>query len=179
MDVLSHMPLVVLLALLSVFFLAAFTQAVHALFIATRREVSPARVIFAYETLIVVHLALACCTANSASRGFVVLLAQFRPYAFPLDALLWVNLAIAAFGLALAIAKRRPVMTLEIVLIALCTPPIISLLGDNCVYLFILDAAFFLFRTSAGLVLDIRHASESITQLSLIGALDNLPEGLV
>ena len=45
MGVLSHMPLVVLLALLSVFFLAAFTQAVHALFIATRREVSPARVI--------------------------------------------------------------------------------------------------------------------------------------
>ena len=31
MGVLSHMPLVVLLALLSVFFLAAFTQAVHAL----------------------------------------------------------------------------------------------------------------------------------------------------
>lgn len=133
MGVLSHMPLVVLLALSSVFFLAAFTQAVHALFIATRREVSPARVIFAYEMLIVVHLVLACCTANSASRGFVVLLAQFRPYAFPLDALLWVNLAIAAFGLVLAIAKRRPVMTLEIVLIALCTPPIISLLGDNCV----------------------------------------------
>lgn len=179
MGVLSHMPLVVLLALLSVFFLAAFTQAVHALFIATRREVSPARVIFAYEMLIDVHLVLACCTANSASRGFVVLLAQFRPYAFPLDALLWVNLAIAAFGLALAIAKRRPVMTLEIVLIALCTPPIISLLGDNCVYLFILDAAFFLFRMSAGLVLDIRHVSDSITQLSLIGALDNLPEGLV
>ena len=127
MGVLSHMPLVVLLALSSVFFLAAFTQAVHALFIATRREVSPARVIFAYEMLIVVHLVLACCTANSASRGFIVLLAQFRPYAFPLDALLWVNLAIAAFGLALAIAKRRPVMTLEIVLIALCTPPIISL----------------------------------------------------
>lgn len=179
MGVLSHMPLVVLLALLSVFFLAAFTQAVHALFIATRREVSPARVIFAYEMLIDVHLVLACCTANSASRGFVVLLAQFRPYAFPLDALLWVNLAIAVFGLVLAIAKRRPVMTLEIVLIALCTPPIISLLGDNCVYLFILDAAFFLFRTSAGLVLDIRHVSDSITQLSLIGALDNLPEGLV
>ena len=179
MGVLSHMPLVVLLALMSVFFLAAFTQAVHALFIATRREVSPARVIFAYEMLIVVHLVLACCTANSASRGFVVLLAQFRPYAFPLDVLLWVNLAIAAFGLALAIAKRRPVMTLEIVLIALCTPPIISFLGDNCVYLFILDAAFFLFRTSDGLVLDIRHVSDSITQLSLIGALDNLPEGLV
>lgn len=159
MGVLSHMPLVVLLALMSVFFLAAFTQAVHALFIATRREVSPARVIFAYEMLIVVHLVLACCTANSASRGSVVLLAQFRPYAFPLDVLLWVNLAIAAFGLALAIAKRRPVMTLEIVLIALCTPPIISFLGDNCVYLFILDAAFFLFRTSAGLVLDIRHVS--------------------
>ena len=110
MGVLSHMPLVVLLALMSVFFLAAFTQAVHALFIATRREVSPARVIFAYEMLIVVHLVLACCTANSASRGFVVLLAQFRPYAFPLDVLLWVNLAIAAFGLALAIAKRRPVL---------------------------------------------------------------------
>ena len=161
MGVLSHMPLVVLLALMSVFFLAAFTQAVHALFIATRREVSPARVIFAYEMLIVVHLVLACCTANSASRGFVVLLAQFRPYAFPLDVLLWVNLAIAAFGLTLAIAKRRPVMTLEIVLIALCTPPIISFLGDNCVYLFILDAAFFLFRTSAGLVLDIRHVSDS------------------
>ena len=43
MGVLSHMPLVVLLALMSVFFLAAFTQAVHALFIATRREVSPTR----------------------------------------------------------------------------------------------------------------------------------------
>ena len=69
MGVLSHMPLVVLLALLSVFFLAACTQAVHALFIATRREVSPARVIFAYEMLIVVHLVLACCTANWLREG--------------------------------------------------------------------------------------------------------------
>lgn len=82
MDVLSHMPLVVLLALLSVFFLAAFTQAVHALFIATRREVSPTRVIFAYETLIVVHLALACCTANSASRGSSFCWRSFVPMRF-------------------------------------------------------------------------------------------------
>ncbi len=36
MGVLSHMPLVVLLALLSVFFLAAFTQAVHVLFVSLR-----------------------------------------------------------------------------------------------------------------------------------------------
>ena len=36
MGVLSHMPLVVLLALLSVFFLAAFTQAVHVLFVPLR-----------------------------------------------------------------------------------------------------------------------------------------------
>ena len=162
MGVLSHMPLVVLLALLSVFFLAACTQAVHALFIATRREVSPARVIFAYEMLIVAHLVLACCTANSASRGFVVLLAQFRPYVFPLDVLLWVNLAIAAFGLVLAIAKRRPVMTFEIVLIALCTPPIISLLGDNCVYLFVLDAAFsFSERAPASCSIFAMHPSRS------------------
>lgn len=88
MGILSHMPLVVLLVLVSVFFLAASMQTVHALFIATRREVSPVGVIFAYEALIAVHLVLACCAANSASRGFVVLLAQFRPYAFPLDALL-------------------------------------------------------------------------------------------
>lgn len=139
------------------------------------RPVSAATV---YETLLVVHLYLATATMLSAYANHGVLLLHLRVTALPLSALLWFNLALAVVGLTLAIRYRKPVMTWEIVLFALCSPPVIDAAGAFAPYLFIADAAFLTFRVSAGLILDIRRFRNSITRFSAIEAVDRLPEGL-
>ncbi len=178
MTALTCMPFPVLIALIAAFFLLASAQAVHALFVTMRRNATPIVFVAIYEGLIVAHLALACCAASAAAQNYGALFVRLRPFDVPLEPLLWIDAAASGLGLALAIAKRRPIMAPEIMLLALCTPPVITALGERCSFLLIADAAFFLFRTSAALVLDTRHFSNSINRLSIIDALDRLPEGL-
>ena len=136
--------------------------------------------IFAYEMLIVVHLALACCTANSASRGFVVLLAQFRPYAFPLDALFVGEPRDSCVRLGSRDCEAQACYDVGNRSYRVVHAAHYFLLGDNCVYLFILDAAFFSSSERAPASCSI-FAMYPIRSRSFrsSGALDNLPEGLV
>lgn len=173
---LTKIPVVATLT--TVFFLLTAAQTLHALFLAARKNARPVSVASVYETLLMVHLYLATATMLSAYANHGTLLLHLRVTALPLSALLWFNLALAVMGLALAIRYRKPVMTWEIVLFALCSPPVIDAAGTFAPYLFIADAAFLTFRVSAGLILDIRRFRNSITQLSAIEAVDRLPEGL-
>ena len=179
MEALAQISHPVLVALIAVFFLLASGQTVHAPLVTMRRNATPVVAIAVYEGLIAVHLALACCGAIAAAQNYGSFLVRFRPLDLPLEPLLWIDLADALLGLALSAVKRRPVMLPEIALLALCTPPVIAALGGNCVYLFITDAAFFLFRTSAALMLDVQHFAGSISVLSVVDALDRLPDGIV
>ena len=173
---LTKIPVVATLT--AVFFLLTAAQTLHALFLAARKSGRPVSAATVYETLLVVHLYLATATMLSAYANHGVLLLHLRVTALPLSALLWFNLALAVVGLTLAIRYRKPVMTWEIVLFALCSPPVIDAAGAFAPYLFIADAAFLTFRVSAGLILDIRRFRNSITRLSAIEAVDRLPEGL-
>lgn len=180
MNFLSNSANAVLVALIAAFFLLASGQALHAAFIATRRKpAKPPRAAIAYEGLIAGHLALACCVACEASTNHGDMLIRLRTLTVAIEPALWVSLGIACLGAALAIAYRKPAMTFEIALLALCTPPIIGALGPGSIYLLIADAAFFVFRVSAALLLDVRHLISSVTKLSLIDALDKLPEGVI
>lgn len=85
----------------------------------------------------------------------------------------------ALLGLALAIAYRRPIMTSEIALMALITPPSIDMLGHLVPYLLIGDAAFFVFRVGAALTLDVRAGRLSVSRLSIIDSIRALPEGVI
>ena len=173
---LTKIPVVATLT--AVFFLLTAAQTLHALFLAARKSGRPVSAATVYEALLVVHLYLATATMLSAYANHGVLLLHLRVTALPLSALLWFNLALAVVGLTLAIRYRKPMMTWEIVLFALCSPPVIDAAGAFAPYLFIADAAFLTFRVSAGLILDIRRFRNSITRLSAIEAVDRLPEGL-
>ena len=179
MTALANMPHLALVVLAATFFLLASGQTVHALLVALRRGAAPAAVVAAYEGAIALHLVLACCGAVAAAQNYGAFHVRLRPFDLPLEPFLWIDLAAAAVGLVLAVAKRKPAMAPEIALLALCTPPVIEALGERCVYLFIADAAFFLFRTVAALVLDVRHFATSVSTLSIVDALDRLPEGII
>ena len=139
--------------LTAVFFLLSAAQTLHALFLAARKSGRPVSAATVYEALLVVHLYLATATMLSAYANHGTLLLHLRVTALPLSALLWFNLALAVVGLTLAIRYRKPVMTWEIALFALCSPPVIDAAGTFAPYLFIADAAFLTFRVSAGLIL--------------------------
>ncbi len=179
MTALANMPHLTLVVLAATFFLLASGQTVHALLVALRRGFAPTAAIAAYEGAVALHLVLACCGAVAAAQNYGAFYVRLRPFDLPLEPFLWIDLAAAALGLALVVAKRRPGMLPEIVLLALCTPPVIEALGWRCVYLFVVDAAFFLFRTVAALVLDVRYFATSVSSLSVVDALDRLPEGII
>ena len=177
---LSNIPNAVLVALIAAFFLLASGQALHALFMATRKgpmQLSAAAI--TYEMLLAGHLTLACCTACEASINHGAMLIRLRSLTVAIEPLLWASLGIVCLGAALAIAHRKPSMIPEVTLLALCTPPVIDALGQKAAYLLIIDAAFFLFRTTTSLALDLRHLASSVTKLSMIDAIDKLPEDIM
>lgn len=180
MNFLSDSANAVLIALIAAFFLLASGQALHAAFLATRRKPGkPPLAAITYEAFLAGHLALACCVACEASTNHGDMLIRLRTLTMAIEPILWVRLGIACLGAALAIFYRKPAMTFEVALLALCTPSVISALGPGAIYLLIADAAFFVFRVSASLLLDVRHLASSVTKLSLIDALDKLPEGII
>ena len=133
----------VVVALVVSFYIAAGGQLLHVLFLSTRRGAPPFSFIKLYEVLLFVHLLLAAGTANSVHSGYGVALFRLKAFSVPVESLLWIDAAAALLGLALAIAYRRPIMTSEIALMALITPPSIDMLGNLVPYLLIGDAAFF------------------------------------
>lgn len=137
MEELLFTKIPVVATLTAVFFLLTAAQTLHALFLAARKNARPVSAASMYEALLVVHLYLATATMLSAYANHGTLLMHLRVTALPLSALLWFNLALAVMGLALAIRYRKPVMTWEIVLFALCSPPVIDAAGTFAPYLFI------------------------------------------
>ena len=110
-------------------FLLTAAQTLHALVLGARKSGRPISAATVYEALLVVHLYLATATMLSAYANHGTLLLHLRVTALPLSTLLWFNLALAVMGLALAILYRKPVMTWEIALFALCSPPVLDAAG--------------------------------------------------
>lgn len=117
----------VIVALVVSFCIAAGGQLLHVLFLSTHRDARPFSLVKLYEVLLFVHLLLAAGTANSVHSGYGVALFRLKAFSFPVESLLWIDAAAALLGLALAIAHRRPIMTSEIALMALITPPSIDI----------------------------------------------------
>ena len=169
----------VIVALVVSFYVAAGGQLLHVLFLSTRRGARPFSLVQLYEVLLFVHLLLAAATANSVHSGYGVALFRLKAFSLPIESLLWIDAVAALLGLALAIAYRRPIMTSEIALMALITPPSIDMLGHLVPYLLIGDAAFFIFRVGAALTLDVRAGRRSVSRLSIIDSIRALPEGVI
>ncbi len=172
----SHLTLIVLLA---AFFCLACGQTVHAILVVLRRGAKPTWAIATYEGLIAFHLVLGCCGACAAAMNYGDFLVRLRPVDVALEALLWANAALVALGGYLCATKREPVMLPELALFTLCTPPVIAAAGPGASGLLIADAAFFVFRVTAALLLDARHFATSTSALSVVDAMDRLPDGIV
>ena len=179
MSALANMSHLTLIVLLVVFFYLAFAQTVHAILVTLRRGAKPTWAIAVYEGLIAFHLALGCFGACAAAMNYGDFLVRLRPIDVPLEPLLWVNAALVALGAYLCVSKREPVMVSELALFALCTPAVVAAAGPCAGALFVADAAFFVFRVTAALLLDARHFATSCSMLSVIDAMDRLPDGIV
>ena len=70
-------------------------------------------------------------------------------------------------------------MAAEVALLACCTPPVIAAMGEGSSLLLIADVSFFAARVFSSLALDVRDSKTSVSRLSLVDALDALPEGVM
>lgn len=166
-------------AIAAAFYLAAAGQLLHVLILLTRRDVRPFAPTVLFETLLFAHLLLAAGAANSIHSGYGEAIFRLKALSIPIEQLLWVDGAAALLGAGVVFLARRPAMVVEVVLLALITPPAIDALGNLTPFLFIVDAAFFASRVGALLTLDVRVGRHSTSRLSVIDSIRVLPEGVI
>ncbi len=159
------------------FALAACLQTIHVPLIASRRSSYNRKVICTYEASLVVHLVLSAVIMFAASGSHLV--APLPVIAETAGGLLWANAAITAYGAVLMVHYRRPVMLVELLLVAAATPPAVYVMGPVWTAVPIADAAFFLFRSIAALLMDVRNRQEDITAFSTIETINVILVGIL
>ncbi len=132
-----------------------------------------------YEVMLAIHLLFVCAVSNSALENQGAILLWLHPVLLGVEVLLWANALTAVLGGVCAIRLRRPWMAAEVALLACCTPPVIAAMGEGSSLLLIADVSFFAARVLASLALDVRDSKTSVSRLSLVDALDALPEGVM
>lgn len=178
METLFSLKEPVLIALTLTTYFLAFAQALHAVLITQVRTAKASLGAVIYEAMIVLHLLLACMTANSAHSNFGRILFKLRAFSLDIEPMLWINAVICVLGFMLAVRHKKPLMAPELCIFALSTPPVVQATGQLSWLLFFVDVAFFLFRVSGAVWLDLAQAKQQITRLSIAEALKNLPEGV-
>ena len=166
-----------IVALDVVFALAACLQTIHVPLIASRRSSFNRKVICAYEASLMLHLIISAVILFASSGSYLV--APLYVVAEAAGALLWLNAAIAAYGVILMVHYRRPVMLAELSLVAAVTPPAVYVMGTTWTAVLIADGAFFLFRSIAALLMDVRNRQEDITAFSTIETINVIPVGIL
>lgn len=174
-----QIPLILpqIVALDVAFALAACLQTIHVPLIASRRSSYNRKVICTYEASLVVHLVISVVIMFAASGSHLV--APLPVIAETAGGLLWANAAITAYGAVLMVHYRRPVMLVELLLVAAATPPAVYVMGPVWTAVPIADAAFFLFRSIAALLMDVRNRQEDITAFSTIETINVIPVGIL
>lgn len=168
-----------LIALCVLSYLLAAGQTVHACFCAMRRSAAPRWPHVLYEAMLALHLVLACAASSSAieNRGHILL--WLHPVLLPVEPLLWVHAVAAVAAILYALRLRRWSGLAEAVLFLCSTPAGIALLGQHMAVLLVVDVSYFAARVVAALAFDLHEARTSVSRLSVIDALDALPEGVM
>ena len=174
-----QIPLILpqIVALDVVFALAACLQTIHVPLIASRRSSYNRKAICAYEASLVLHLIISAVILFASSGSYLV--APLHVCAEGAGGVLWLNAAICAYGVVLMAHYRRPVMLVELLLVAAVTPPVVRAMGSAWTAVVITEAAFFLFRSIAALLMDIRNRQENITAFSTIETINVIPIGIL
>ena len=166
-----------IVALDVVFALAACLQTIHVPLIASRRSSYNRKVVCAYEASLVLHLMISALILFASSGSYLV--APLDVCARAMGGVLWLNAAIFAYGVTLMVHYRRPVMLPELLLVAAVTPPVVFAMGSAWTVVLIAEGAFFLFRSIAALLMDIRNRQEDITAFSTIETINVIPVGIL
>ena len=153
-------------------------QLLHSLFLTAKTTQKSSRLVILYEFLLAFYLFIACSAAMSALQGHGQVFLRFKPYAILLEPFLWLNFAIAIVGMCAYRKKGFLAHTPEFITLVLSTPPVIAKVGGFTGYLLIICASYFTFRTLLNLGIDLKLRSSEPTLLSLVEALDKLPEGI-
>ena len=170
--------LAALVFLLAVFYLLSAGQALHSIAVLYRRGVRFLPAITAYELLLVCHLALFVLVLTAASHGWAPPVAAFGKRYWPVEPMLWLNVAPLLLGLVLCVRLRRPAMLAELVFTAASLPPIVSAMGDAFPVFLLVDMMFFSFRTIASLMFDVASLRANVSRMAAVEALKVLPEGI-
>ncbi len=179
MSHLFSMRVSTLLVICGVSYLLTAGQTIHACFASVRQDGRPHWLCVWYEAMLAVHLLFVCTVSNSVMENQGIVLLWLHPVLLRVEPLLWANVLTATLGGVCAFRLRRPWMAAESVLLACCTPPVIDAMGEGSSLLLIVDVSFFTARVPATLALDIRDSKTSVSRLSVIDALDALPEGVM
>ena len=179
MSHLFSMRVSTLLVICGVSYLLTAGKTIHACFASVRQDGRPHWLCVWYEAMLAVHLLFVCTVSNSVMENQGIVLLWLHPVLLRVEPLLWANVLIATLGGVCAFRLRRPWMAAESVLLACCTPPVIDAMGEGSSLLLIVDVSFFAARVLATLALDIRNSKTSVSRLSVIDALDALPEGVM
>lgn len=166
-----------IVALDVVFALAACLQTIHVPLIASRRSPYNRKVICAYEASLVLHLMISALILFASSGSYLV--APLDVCARATGGALWLNAAIFAYGVVLMVHYRRPVMLVELLLVVAVTPPVVFAMGSAWTVVLIAEGAFFLFRSIAALLMDVRNRQEDITAFSTIETINVIPVGIL
>lgn len=76
-------------------------------------------------------------------------------------------------------ALSSPVMLVELLLVVTVTPPVVFAMGSAWTVVLIAEGAFFLFRSIAALLMDVRNRQEDITMFSTIETINVIPVGIL
>ena len=166
-----------IVALDVVFALAACLQTIHVPLISSRRSSYNRKVICAYEASLVLHLVVSALILFASSGSYLV--APLDVCARAMGGVLWLNAAIFAYGVVLMVRYRRPVMLVELLLVVAVTPPVVFAMGSAWTVVLIAEGAFFLFRSIAALLMDVRNRQEDITAFSTIETINVIPVGIL
>lgn len=166
-----------IVALDVVFALAACLQTIHVPLIASRRSSYNRKVICAYEASLVLHLVISALILFASSGSYLV--APLDVCARAMGGALWLNAVIFAYGVVLMVHYRRPVMLVELLLVVAVTPPVVFAMGSAWTVALIAEGAFFLFRSIAALLMDVRNRQEDITAFSTIETINVIPVGIL
>lgn len=174
-----QIPLILpqIVALDIVFALAACLQTIHVPLIVSRRSSYNRKVTCAYEASLVVHLMVSALILFASSGSYLV--APLGVCARAMGGALWINAAIFVYGVVLMVHHRRPVMLTELLLVAAVTPPVVVAMGSAWTVVLIAEGAFFLFRSIAALLMDVRNRQKDITAFSTIETINAIPVGIL
>lgn len=166
-----------IVALDIVFALAACLQTIHVPLIASRRSSYNRKAVCTYEASLVLHLVVSALILFASSGSYLV--APLDVCARAMGGALWLNAAIFAYGVVLMVRYRRPVMLVELLLVVAVTPPVVFAMGSAWTVVLIAEGAFFLFRSIAALLMDVRNRQEDITAFSTIETINVIPVGIL